>query len=351
MVFGGLYTEEESPCTGRKLEKLKKFLSQAGLSYDETIEYTVLVTDEEGEIRACGSAAGNVLKCIAVSEDLRGEGLTATLVSNLVRYETERGITHLFLFTKPENKAMFTDLGFYEIVCTDTVLFMENKRDGIAAYVESIAAETKARLDDLRTELPGLPAEPVYGAIVANCDPFTKGHRYLIEEALRQCDLLHLFVLSEDRSYFSAKDRYEMVKAGTADLHRVLLHPTSDYLISAATFPTYFIKNTEKAVIANTELDVRIFGKCIAKPLGIKKRFAGTEPADAVTNAYNETMRRILPEYGVEFIEICRLSEEKTPVSAKNARKALAEQDRETLEKLLPGTTVTYLKEKAGCIF
>ena len=346
MIFGGLYTEEESPCTGRRLDRLKKFLAEAGLSYDDTIEHTVLLTDDEGEIKACGSAAGNVLKCIAVSDDMRGEGLTATVVSALMRYETERGITHLFLFTKPANKAMFTDLGFSEILCTDTVLFMENKKNGIASYVDGIAAETSARVDALRKDLPDLPAEPLYGAVVANCDPFTKGHRYLIEEALKQCDLLHLFVLSEDRSHFPAKDRYEMAKAGTADLNRVLLHPTSDYLISAATFPTYFIKDTEKAVIANTELDVRIFGKCIAGPLHIRKRFAGTEPGDPVTRAYNETMARILPEYGVEFIEIGRLSAEGVPVSAKKVRAALNAGDDVTLRTLLPGTTYQYLRKE-----
>ena len=346
MIFGGLYTEEESPVTGRKLERLKKFLAEAGLTYDETIEHTVLLTDDEGEIKATGSAAGNVLKCIAVSEDMRGEGLTATVVSALIRYETERGITHLFLFTKPENKAMFADLGFYEILCTDTVLFMENKKNGIASYAEAIGAETDARVTELRASLPNFPAQPVYGAVVANCDPFTKGHRFLIEEALKQCDLLHLFILSEDRSHFSAKDRYEMGKAGTADLSRVLLHPTSDYLISAATFPTYFIKNTEKAVIANTELDVRIFGRCIAGPLCITKRFAGTEPADAVTRAYNETMRRILPEYGVEFIEIERLSEAGMPVSAKKVRAALKDGDKKALSALLPETTLQYLSKE-----
>ena len=346
MIFGGLYTEEESPVTGRKLERLKKFLAEAGLTYDETIEHTVLLTDDEGEIKATGSAAGNVLKCIAVSEDMRGEGLTATVVSALIRYETERGHTHLFLFTKPENKAMFTDLGFYEIVCTDTVLFMENVKNGIASYTDVIRAETSARVEKLRAASRNFPARPVYGAVVANCDPFTKGHRFLIEEALKQCDLLHLFILSEDRSHFSAKDRYEMVKAGTADLPRVLLHPTSDYLISAATFPTYFIKNTEKAVIANTELDVRIFGRCIAGPLGIKKRFAGTEPGDPVTKAYNDTMRRILPEYSMEFIEIERLSEEGTPVSAKNVRAALEDGDKKVLSALLPETTLQYLSKE-----
>ena len=351
MIFNGLYAENGSPLSGRRLDKLKQFLAANGLAYDDTIEYTVLFTDDDGEIKAAGSAAGNVLKCIAVDGSMRGEGLTAKVVTDLVAWETARGVTHLFLFTKPGNKQMFSDLGFYEILCTDTVLLMENRRNGIQNFVKAVSEETEAAINSLSREGMVIPEEPLYGAVVANCNPFTRGHRYLVEQSLAQCDFLHLFILSEDRSCFSAVERYEMAKAGTADLKRVILHHTSDYLISAVTFPTYFIKDTEKAVVANTELDVRVFGQYFAGPLSIKKRFAGTEPADPVTKAYNDTMRRILPEYGVEFVEIERLAAGDSPVSAKNVRKALKEQDRMTLEKLLPETTVAYLIEKTGCVF
>lgn len=347
MVFGGLYEEEGTPFTGRKLEKLKAFLAKEGLSYDDTVEYTFILVDEEGEIAASGSAAGNVLKCIAVSDGYQGEGLSATVITALSNHMLKKGVDHVFLFTKPKNRRMFTDLGFYEILETEDVLFMENRRDGIASFAKKRKEESAEALEKLR-ESTG--REPVQGAIVANCNPFTLGHRYLIETAAKNCDLLHLFILSEDRSCFTARERWSMVQAGTADLERVLLHETSDYLISSATFPTYFIKDRAKAADANCELDVRIFGACIAKPLGITKRFAGTEPEDEVTAAYNEKMRAVLPEYGVEFVEIPRLEtdEKGKPVSAGAVRRFLQEGNWTELQKLVPESTCACLKERAA---
>ena len=126
---------------------------------------------------------------------------------------------------------MFADMGFHTILKTDEILFMENQRQGLFRYLEQIKRETPKE-----ALAPGVCS----GAIVANCNPFTLGHRYLLEEARKRCDYLHLFLLSDDRSEFSAKQRYEMAGLGTGDLERVILHQTSDYLISAATFPTYF---------------------------------------------------------------------------------------------------------------
>lgn len=52
------------------------------------------------------------------------------------------------------------------------------------------------------------------GAIVMNCNPFTKGHRYLIEQALKTVEYLYIFVVEEDKSYFKFQDRLKMVKGG-----------------------------------------------------------------------------------------------------------------------------------------
>lgn len=341
MLFGGLYEEYGTPFTGRKLGRLKDFLLKEGLSYDETVEYTLLLSDDEGNIAATGSVSGNVFKCIAVSDDFQGEGLSATVVTGLMKYALEKGREHIFLFTKPKNLAMFSDLGFYKIIQTEDVLFMENKRDGIKDFANKLLESSKDRYAAFADEKG---REPLCGAIVANCNPFTLGHRYLIETALKECDLLHLFILSEDKSDFSAEERFAMVSEGIKDLPRVLLHPTSDYLISQATFPTYFIKDKAKAEDANCELDVRIFCECLAGPLSIKKRFAGTEPTDVVTNAYNEAMRRILPEYGMEFVEIKRLETKSgVPVSAKEVRRLLKEGDYGALKSLLPESTIRQL--------
>lgn len=346
MIYGGLYEEYGTPFTGKRREKLIRFLEEAGLSYDETIEYSITLVDDEGTIAAAGSVSGNVLKCIAVADDYQGEGLSATIVTALTKYAFEHGQNHLFLFTKPKNFRMFSDLGFYRITETDTVLLMENRKNGIESFVRSLKEKSALQVMDF-SEKNG--RDPVCGAIVANCNPFTLGHRYLIEKALTECDLLHLFILSEDRSEFSAKERFEMVKAGIRDLPRVILHETSDYLISGATFPTYFMKDKVRAQKANCELDVRVFCEHFAEPLGITKRFAGTEPEDQVTNTYNETMRELLPEYGILFREIERkrtCGKAGSVISAKTVRKFLGEGRFEDLRAYLPESTIKFLSER-----
>lgn len=181
------------------------------------------------------------------------------------------------------------------------------------------------------------------GAIVMNCNPFTKGHRYLIERAARQVDHLYVFVVEEDKSVFSFADRYEMVQAGTQDLANVSVLPSGDYIISQKTFEQYFTKD-QVEVVEDMDYDVRIFGKVVAQEFGITVRFVGEEPYDKVTRNYNETMHRILPEYGIDVVEIPRVSNETGEIiSASKVRKYLQENNTEALQSMLPNTTLEYL--------
>lgn len=308
-MFENLYEESASPFTGSRLNRLVSFLSQNGLDYDNDIEFSVILSDVEGNIAATGSMKANVLMCIAVSDKYKGEGLASKIITALVNRAHQNNLNHLFLFTKPKNYSMFDGLGFYEILRTDDILFMENVRDGIISYVDSLQKPSGAQKT---------------GAIVANCNPFTKGHRYLIEQALKQCDALHLFILSEDRSAFSAQERMRLVKEGTKDLENVYVHGTSDYIISSATFPTYFIKDKAKAAQANCILDILIFCKIIAPRLNITYRFVGTEPFDEVTRQYNSVMKALLPEFGLSLVEIERLCDENgIPISASSVRRQM----------------------------
>lgn len=121
-----------------------------------------------------------------------GEGLAATLMTALVNDAAENGIFHLFVFTKPESVPHFCELGFFPIVQTAEAALLENRCEEIDAFVKSLKNPPKAER---------------VGAIVANYNPFTNGRLYLIETAATACDMLHVFVLSEDRSALSAQSR------------------------------------------------------------------------------------------------------------------------------------------------
>ena len=311
---------------GQKLTAWKALLERAGLEPDLDWETTVLIW-ESGELIAAASRMGNLLKCIAVDDRHQGEGLTATLLTNLRQDAFQAGHSHLFLYTKPKNREMFASLFFYPIAETSDVLLMENKETGIRDFLDTLPEAE--------------PAQKI-GGLVMNCNPFTKGHRYLIETAAQNCDRVYVFVLSEDRSQFSFNDRMEMVKLGTADLPNVTVLPTGPYLISSATFPTYFLKEREKAEQVHCLLDIEIFCNYYAPKFGITHRFVGTEPLSPMTAQYNEALKQHLPQKGIQLVEVPRL-EVDVPVSASAVRKAIAEQDPETLDKMLPKTTRNYL--------
>lgn len=312
---------------GTRKSKWISLLQSTGLSPDEQLDSTVLLWENE-ELIATGSRWGNILKCIAVDDNHRGEDLTATVITKLRQDAFEADFSHLFLYTKPGNEFMFSSLLFYPIARTADVLLMENRQNGIRKFLDSLPAAEGSTV----------------GAAVMHCDPFTKGHRYLIETAAKECDQVYIFVLSEDRGFFSAAHRLEMVKKGTADLPNVTVLPTGPYLISAATFPTYFLKEQNKAALVQCQLDIEIFTRYFAPKFGITRRYVGTEPLCPVTAQYNNALAAALPGKGIELRQIPRLESEEIPVSASAVRKHLQDGEYEILKTLLPITTFEYLK-------
>ena len=314
--------------SGRKREIWAAFLQKLALAADEAVEATCLVW-EDGTLIATGSRQENILKCIAVDPMHQGEDLTATVLTSLRQDAFRAGHKHLFLYTKPRNHFLFSSLFFYPIAKTGDVLLMEDRPGGVKDFVESLPAPVKSGR---------------IGAAVMNCNPFTKGHRYLIESAAKECDHLYVFVLSEDKSQFSAEDRINLVKAGTADLPNVTVLPTGPYLISSATFPTYFLKEREKAQTVQCLLDIEVFTKYYAPHFGITHRFVGTEPLSRMTDQYNQALLEHLPQAGITVHEIPRLETGGIPISASFVRSLLGKGQGELLKTLVPDTTFRYLE-------
>lgn len=188
------------------------------------------------------------------------------------------------------------------------------------------------------------------GAIVMNCNPFTLGHRYLIETASSQCDKLYIFVVEEDKSVFPFEDRLKLVMEGVKDLDNVTVLHSGNFIISALTFPGYFNKSVDNNVSVDTSDDLTLFAKYIAPTLGINIRFAGEEPIDYITRQYNETMEELLPKHGIEFIEIPRKTMGDSVISASRVRKLLLEDNFDEIAEIVPETTLEYLKKNKEMI-
>ena len=181
------------------------------------------------------------------------------------------------------------------------------------------------------------------GSIVMNANPFTLGHRYLIEEALKDCDYLVVFVVQEDQSVFSFDERLNMVDEGVKDLENVLVVPSGKFIISSLTFEEYFNKSSLQDKVIDPSLDVSVFAKEIAPCLHITKRFVGEEQFDTVTRQYNESMAKLLPEYGIDLVEIPRCDVDGEAISASKVRALLEEGRMDELRSLVPQTTYEYL--------
>lgn len=337
-----MYTESAKTLTGKKRSDWERFLASASLKPDIDTDQTVTVWDDD-EMIASGSRKGNLLKCIAVDPAHQGEGLTATVLTELKQEAFREGHKKLFLYTKPRNRMLFSPLFFYPVAQTNQVLLMESTRNGIADFLKKLSPDPAA--DRLEMKIDPEKAH-IIGCIVMNADPFTAGHRYLVEQAARDCGCLYVFVLSEDKGTFSAEERMALVLEGTKDLPNVKVYPTGEYLISSATFPKYFLKDRETAQREHYLLDLAVFTQHFVPHFGITHRYAGTEPTCAVTGGYNRAMAEILPKHGVAFVEVPRKQELNTAISASTVRREMQTGNLETLRKLVPTSTFNHIKKK-----
>ncbi len=323
----------------RGQRQVDELLAAEGIRRDPHLDYTCALFDEQGAMIATGSCYRDTLRCLAVRQDRRGEALLNTVVTHLLDVQSDRGHAHVFLYTSGVAAPLFGGLGFYEVTRVgDEVVFMENVRGGFARYLDRLVAETPPTA--------GLGARRV-GAVVLNANPFSLGHRHLVEVAAAESDLLHVFVVSEDASLFPYHVRRRLVEAGTSDLRGLAFHGTGSYLVSTTTFPSYFLPDDDAATRGQARLDVAVFGQ-IAARLGITRRFVGAERPGTVTAAYNEAMLAQLPALGVACTEIPRLAVGGQAVSASTIRQAIHDGDLDRVRAYVPEPTWHYLTSPAA---
>ncbi|MBR5287414.1 MAG: [Clostridia bacterium] len=328
------YVGPISPRDKRRQAQMDALLAQEGIARDKNLTYSAGIFDDDGQMIATGSLFGNTLRCMAVSGAHRGEGLMADIVAHLVQKQMELGHTHLFLYTKVESEKFFAPLGFTKIAQVgDKLVFMENRRDGFSRYISALKAEAYS-------ETPGT-------ALVMNANPFTNGHDYLLGKAAAENDRVVLFVLSEDRSLVPYADRMAMVKAAAAKYPNVTVVSSGSYMISSATFPSYFLKDDALVTQTHARLDATLFTR-IAQELNLTSRYVGEEPFSAATSAYNEALRAVLPDAGVALRVIPRKEQEGTPISASHVRKLIHDGRIGEIRPLVPQTTYDYLTSDKG---
>ena len=139
----------------------------------------------------------------------------------------------------------------------------------------------------------------------------------------------------------------EMVKRGVSHLPNVTVLPTRDYMVSSATFPSYFLKEKADLEVAKVQatLDATLFLENIVPTLQLTKRYVGQEPLSPVTAVYNDALRAAFGS-NLELVIIDRLSAGDEVVSATRVRAAIQDKNVDELQQLVPATTYHYLEEK-----
>ncbi|GAU78265.1 [citrate (pro-3S)-lyase] ligase [Fusibacter sp. 3D3] len=304
------------------------------IKLDPNVDHTFGLFRED-QLLGTASTLSNTIRSVAVNPLEKGSNILGELIDEVMKFLYDEGYSNLFVYTKCESAKSFEHLGFYEIERVESkVVLLERKPHGIqnfACYLKSFKT-----------------THDVIGAIVMNGNPFTLGHQYLVAYAASNCDFLYIFVVDSTHTAFSSDDRYKLIVAGTAHLENVYVIKGSDYIISDATFPTYFLKKPEEGTLIQTALDLKIFGHYFARTLNITKRFVGTEPYCETTSIYNEQMKQILPNYNVEIVEIPRKRFGTDAISASRVRALLVKNQMKDVKKLVPESTYQYFKTAQG---
>lgn len=314
-------------------QQWEQLIQSEGLFIENLADITeTLGIYEDDKLIATGSYYENVLKYLAIAPEFRGGNTFNKLISTLINELASQNIFHIFVFTKPQYQQSFTYLGFKVVAETENSALLETGDYSIDQYIKS---------------LPQVSGKNI-SAIVMNANPFTLGHRYLIEQAAKQSDSVYVFVVDQDVSLFKMSERMELIQAGTKDLSNVHVVNGGQYMVSFVTFPSYFIKSRDDVAIYQTQLDAQVF-KRIAKSLRITKRFVGDEPYSPTTAIYNQALKKVLPpEVELEILDRETIGTD--IISATKVRQAIENDDLQTVKKYVPETTFTFIKNNLSIL-
>jgi len=317
-----------------------EFLSQNGFEFKpDEVDETMILYNLNDEVIGTGSYKKQTLKFVVVAPKFRETTAFSHIVTTLSNIILENH-KRCFVFTKPENAVLFSSMGFKEIARAEPLFvaleFGYHLIDFYQNYLLKNKVETKT--DNI-------------ASIVVNCNPFTNGHLFLIEKASAESEIVYLFVVEEDKSSFPYLIRRKIIEEGVAHLKNVVVISSGPYIVSGAIFPNYFLKTNEWSQISQkqAELDVKIFANYVVPVLNIKKRYVGTENYCSTTKAYNEAMKRILPDFNCEVIEVTRkaigIDPENNPnyISASKVRAAIRADKLNDVLDFIPDSTKRFL--------
>jgi len=300
------------------------FLKTFDLNYESDITYTLYMEDEKGEVVGTVSLNDYIIKCLAVNPSFQGENLAGKLINQLIEKLKAENKFYYSVFTKHEYEPLFLSLGFTKIVSTEKVSMLEFGTPKIDLVIDRLKTKIESTLD-LKLD------DSKVCAVVANADPFTNGHLSLVEEGiLKRYDAVLVFIVQENKSYFTDKQRLTLAYVSLLPYENVMVVPSTKYIVSSMTFPGYFLHDAKLSEWA--KVDALIFKEYFMKKLNISMRYIGKETDDYMIS-YNNILKETL---GENVTELDRVTLDGQLVSAKTVRKYIQEGNLDEALKYVP---------------
>ena len=320
-----------------ELKKIEIFLNKFSLKLDPNLTKTYYIENDNCDIIGTISCQDYIIKDLAVDETYQSENLASLLVNEILNYFRSNNIYNYQVFTKPIYKNIFISLGFKKIVETDKVIMLE----GGVTFINDKLKEINKIINNKFGEIN---QNTDLGCVVINGNPITNGHMHIIEEASRNHKLVVLFVVEEDKSEFTFEERFSFAYLSTMRLGNVCVIPSSKYIVSSSTFPSYFLKDETEVSEQYSKIDALIFKEYFMKQLFIKKRYVGTETISKMVN-YNNILKETLQD---DLVIMNRLTENGEVISASKVRSLLKEQKYDEALLYVPREISYILKSVAS---
>jgi [citrate (pro-3S)-lyase] ligase len=318
------------------IKKIEKLLSEEKFRKDLIEEYAVIFSEENDLIGVIGRYANN-LRCLVVDKKYRSQNIANILIDFMSKRIYKKNFREIFVFSKPINFDVFQNLGFNLIFQNENFGFLTNRYDLFQKYLNYLSNIQNKNYKKNNQKFNN------NSVIVMNCNPYTKGHEYLISKAVEKSNLVYIIMVKEDISLFTYQQRLEMTKLGVKKFKNVQILEGSDYLISKNVFPSYFFRTQEEFMLEQICLDISIFTNYIVPRLKITKRFVGEEPFSYTTNLYNKLMKKKLNLKKLELIIVPRINFKNNAISATQVRKLFIQGKFSEIKNLVPRTTLEYL--------
>ena len=278
-------------------------------------------------------------------------GIPKDRVNNINLYPC---INIVDLFETNRQKENFVDKAHYTAYCHKwiaDVIYNSIKKD--MEFLPTVNVEDK--VNDMcksfyaSSDLDFTKMDVEVGAVVASCNPFTCGHRFLAEIGSKMFDYFVVFLMQDGIDLIYTKEECsKLVRIGVEDLENVIVVDLSS-IFSYQTFWSEYnnvaLRHSKNYVGLNTIELLDIVG-CALKKLNIKHFLCGIEVDDDITKQHIAQAKFVFPKNDINVIQIPRKRMNKQErISGTQCREYLTKKQYEKLKFFIPQNVLVYIQD------